>query len=365
MLNQYLKAPLKATGERVWRTYIGGKKLDEISGRSTCEDNHFPEQWILSTIRATNNFRKEIVEGICYVKVGETELSLVEIISRYPSEMLGNAYNERFSGSMGVLVKIIDAKERLTIQVHPTKEKARKFFDSEYGKTECWYIIDTRQEEVEEPCVYIGFKEGVTKELFLECFVEQNLEKMLSLLHCIKVQKGDTYIIPGGVPHAIGAGCLLIEIQEPTDYTLRVEKTTPLGYQIDDLTCHLGIGIENMMDCFSFEDQRLDEILETCKLAENKKFVNGNEFISLVDYVNTPCFKMEKIIITNSITFNSDSCFYGLYILCGHGKLITAMGETPVSQNDQYYIATTCEDFKIEVQGEAIEMIRFWGQQLS
>lgn len=364
MEKRFLHSPLPAKGERVWRTYIGGKKLDGICGRDVCEDSHFPELWILSTVQANNPNREDIKEGICYVKVGEEKYSLADVISNYPSEMLGEEYSKKFSGNMGVLVKMIDAKERLTIQVHPTKENAKKYFGSEYGKTECWHIIDTRSDEVEEPCIHIGFKENVTRDVFVKCFEEQDLEKMLSLLHCVKVKKGETYIIPGGLPHAIGAGCTLVEIQEPTDYTLRVEKTTPAGYKIDDIACHQGIGFEKMFDCFSFDGKSLEDLINLCKIPEDRKNVNGNEFISLVGYPNTPCFKMEKIIVGSSITLRGDSSFYGIYVLSGNGRLISSNGEMPVQPNDQYFIPAICDDFTIETKGDEIELIRFWGQQI-
>lgn len=364
MEKEYLCSPLMAKGQRVWRTYTGGRKLDEISGKELYEDGHFPELWILSTVQAKNSNREEIVEGICYVKLGDKEVSLAELIATYPSEMLGVEYNKKFNGSMGVLVKMIDAKERLTIQVHPTKEKAKDYFNSEYGKTECWHIIDTRVDKGEEPCIYIGFKENVTRDIFLQYFEQQELEKMLDLLHCIKVKKGETYIIPGGIPHAIGAGCILIEIQEPTDYTLRVEKTTPGGYQIDEFTCHQGIGVEKMMDCFTYDAESLEGILSICKIPEDRRMVDGNEVVRLVGYSDTPYFRMEKILVHTSIMLNVESSFYGIYILSGNGKLIILDKEIPIMPNDQYFISTICDDFIIKAEGTAIEIIRFWGPQL-
>ena len=76
---------------------------------------------------------------------------------------------------------------------------------------------------------------------------------MLEWMHCIEVHKGDTVLIQGGVPHAIGAGCFLAEIQEPTDYTVRTERITPSGLKVADTMCHQGLGFQKMFDCFHYE----------------------------------------------------------------------------------------------------------------
>jgi mannose-6-phosphate isomerase len=364
MNKKHLKEPLFATGERVWRTYTGGKNLDKISGKEDCADSYFPELWLLSTVQAKNVGREDVVEGLCFVKIDDEKYSLKDIIKEYPNEMLGEAYNNRFEGSMGVLAKIIDSSERLTIQVHPTKEKAREYFNSEYGKTECWHILETRDDVDITPCMYIGFKENVTNEMFAKSYYEQDLETMLSYLHKIEVKKGETYIIYGGIPHAIGAGCTLIEVQEPTDYTLRTEKTTPAGLKIDAFACHQGIGDEKMLNCFSYDGGSLETILDRCKIEPKIQAEESNKKISLVNYHNTPCFKVEKLVVNSKMTLKADESFYGLYVVSGKGKLITSEKEMPINPNDQYFVSTICNDFTILSDGEPIEIVRFYGQQL-
>ena len=83
---------------------------------------------------------------------------------------------------------------------------------------------------------------------------------MLSCLHKVPVKKGDTFIIRGGVPHGIGAGCFLVEIQEPTDYTIRTERVTPSGLPVADAMCHQGLGFEKMFDCFDYQGYSLAEL---------------------------------------------------------------------------------------------------------
>lgn len=365
--NTYMKlgnlyAPLRVKGERAWRTYIGGKNLECLCECGIAEDSHFPELWILSTVKATNVNRENLVEGLCRISLDDRWEVLKDVIEKYPREMLGRSYSEKFGNGMGVLVKIIDAKERLTIQVHPTKSKAMEYFGSEYGKTECWHILDTR--EGVDACIYMGFKEGVTKERFISCFEAQDLEQMLSLLHRFQVRKGETYIVRGGIPHAIGAGCTLLEIQEPTDYTLRVEKTTPGGFCIDEQACHLGIGIEHMIDCFSFEGKSPGETLQLSKLEKQPFTEDGYTRIPLVGYEDTPCFRMEKLSVENIVTFDGEASFFGLYVLEGKGKMVSYGGISKVVPGNQFFVSPQCKRFTLEAEDKPLVLIRFWGQQI-
>ena len=126
------------TGERTWRTYIGGKLLDILQEKIKPEDNHFPEEWMFSTTRARNSGREEIVEGLSYIK--NSNKTFLEYIKNSPY-ILGEKHVKRWGENLGVLVKLIDSNERLTIQVHPNNKKAQELFNSQFGKTEAWHIL--------------------------------------------------------------------------------------------------------------------------------------------------------------------------------------------------------------------------------
>lgn len=113
-----------------------------------------------------------------------------------------------------VLIKFIDAKQNLSVQVHPSDDYALKYENS-YGKTESWYIVEAE----EGAGIYCGFKRDTNKEEFLQSLASGEVE---NLLNFIPVKKGDCYFIPSGTVHAIGAGCLILEIQQNSDLTYRV-----------------------------------------------------------------------------------------------------------------------------------------------
>ena len=148
----------------------------------------------------------------------------------------------------------------MTIQVHPDKTYAREILGSDYGKTESWYILGSNSELI-QPCIYLGFKPGVTREIWKDIFDRQDIPAMLDCLHKIPVHAGECYFISAGVPHAIGEGCFLAEIQEPTDYTMRTELVTPAGLRIHENQCHQGVGYEKMLDCFHYDGASLEETL--------------------------------------------------------------------------------------------------------
>ena len=246
------KQPLKQLPTFVWRTYHGGKMLKEFLNLPETCDAQTPEDWISSFTAAKN---KEYIEneGITKVLKNGKEVLITEAVNTA-------GFGEGRTQS-GLLIKLLDAAERLGIQVHPTKEYARQYFSSNYGKTECWHILNTRT--LEEPAViYLGFKEFVTKEIWRDLFERQDIEGMLNAMHRFEVKKGDTVLVTGGTPHAIGGGCFLLEIQEPSDYTMRTEKTTVAGEQLTPMQIHYGAGVEAMLDCFDYTPRTRKEIKE-------------------------------------------------------------------------------------------------------
>ena len=344
-------APVLLDNPRVWRTYLGGKLLDELHGIKG-EDGHFPEEWIMSVTSARNpGHENEGSTGLSRLTDGTALRSLIE---SDPQKYLGKEKPDT-----GVLVKLLDSAERLGIQVHPDSECAKRLFSSEYGKTECWYILGTRNIGNEKPCVYLGFKKGITKEKWREYFMRQDIQGMLSSLERFEVQPGDTVLVEGGVPHAIGAGCFLCEIQEPTDYTIRTEKTTPSGFHIDDMLCHQGIGFEKMFDVFHYEDMSHDEI--RAKWFSEPKLIyagNGGTITQRIGYDRTPFFALEEISVSSEISLEKTDSFYGLYVLDGSGTLAYSGGEMKIKKCDQIFVPS--DSGKISLSGK-LRILRFFG----
>jgi mannose-6-phosphate isomerase len=332
--------PFKLLKNRVWRTYSGGKYLEEWQGAQQAEDTSFPEEWVASTVVAKNVGREHITEGLSLVSLenGETA-SLLDLILSDPEGFLGEKHVAGYGNETAVLVKVLDASERLTIQVHPDRAFASEVFQSRFGKTEAWYVIGGRTIDGEEPYVLFGFKPGVTKERWRELFEQQDIEGMINALHKIPVQEGDVFLVEGGIPHAIGSGCFLIEIQEPTDLTLRVERTTPKGNTVPDLACHQGIGFDRMLDCFhyefySYEDARSRWKKTPVLLAENG---GGKEYI-LIGKDSTDRFRMHTIEVNGDFVVQSSEGFGIAIVIAGAGTVAWADGKMDINQSDEIFI---------------------------
>ncbi len=270
--------PLLQTETRVRRTYRGGKALDAFLGKESGADGFYPEDWISSFTEAKN---KDYIpmEGISHVLAEGKRIPITDAVS---SEDFGPGREES-----GVLVKLLDAGERLGIQVHPTPAFSLAHFGCPHGKTECWHILQAEK----DAAVYLGFKEGITRAEWKRLYEAQDIEGMLNCLHRLSVAAGDTVLVTAGTPHAIGKGCFLLEIQEPTDYTMRVEKITVAGEALTPMQIHYGAGDEALLDCFIYEGLSEREAKDRHFLSLKKGEADFAPHM-MVTYDDTSCFAL-------------------------------------------------------------------------
>lgn len=309
---------------RVFRAYSGGKNLDVWEGKQSAQISRFPEDWLASVTVAFNPGRDLPNEGLSKIENG---LYLKDLIEDNREEMLGS-YSE-----MALLFKLLDSNERLVIQAHPTVDFAKRYFNSPYGKTECWYILN------DGGYVYIGFKEGITKEYWKELFEKQDIEAMLDCLHRFEVKRGDFIFVSGGVPHAIGSGCFLAELQEPTDLMVIPEKITPAGVVLAEEKLHGGLGFDKMMDCFIYEGADREETVGKYFLTPKKV---DESLTVIADDSITDKFKLIKLKTENEYLYPIDS--YGIALVisgCGTINNIT------LKKGDRIFIPFSEKELKI------------------
>ncbi|MGN0552633.1 MAG: type I phosphomannose isomerase catalytic subunit, partial [Oscillospiraceae bacterium] len=193
--------PLKL--KPAFKDYLwGGTKLRDVYGKD-CSFDKVAESWELSCHK----------DGNSVIDNGEAKgMTLAEYIEKKGKAILGKNC-ERFE-NFPVLIKLIDAKDNLSVQVHPDNEYAMRV-EGEYGKTEMWYIVDC--DEGAE--LIYGFKGNVSKEEFAERIKNNTL---LEITNSVPVKKGDVFFIRSGTLHAIGKGILIAEIQQNSNTTYRV-----------------------------------------------------------------------------------------------------------------------------------------------
>lgn len=241
----------------VWRSYAGGRALRQFRGQARASDDHFPEDWLASTVYARNgNNAQSPSEGLSHLGDVANGITFAAALRHRPEFWFGNSNTPGTEPQ--VLWKLLDAAVRLQVQAHPEARFARKFLKSNAGKTECWYIISTRG----PACVYLGFQKPPTREAWARMIREQRVDEMLACFDPIRVQAGDCYVVPAGTPHAIGAGVFMMELMEPTDWVVRCE-TVNAGVTLPPEACFMGLGLETCLDIFDYRAHSVAEVRNT------------------------------------------------------------------------------------------------------
>jgi len=257
-MNEHRGKLLRLPPNRVWRTYLGGRTLDRMEGRVSPADGPFPEDWLGSTVRAINPGRERKDEGLARVQFAGSEAVLADLVAADPEYFLGARHVSRFGTNPMVLVKYLDSAIRLPLQVHPTVEFSRKRLNAPSGKTEAYYILGTRP-EVTEPFIYLGFQHPPSRGELRRMIIEQDVAAMERCFEKISVRPGDVYVVPGGTPHAIGGGVLMVEVMEATDFVVRMEFQVG-GRIVPEPARFMGRDIDFALDMFSFDPLPVAEL---------------------------------------------------------------------------------------------------------
>ena len=236
-------------------------------------------------------------------------------------------------------------------------------FQSQYGKTECWHILSGHPVNGEEPCIYYGFQPDMTRARWEALFHAQDIPGMLAGMQKYPVHPGDTILIEGGMPHAIGAGCFLVEIQEPTDYTIRVERTTPSGFAVADSMCHQGLGFEKMFECFHYEPHSREEIHDRWFIEpETVLKTAGGSITTLVGYRNTPLFRLDEVNVSDTLTVDCPPRGSGIYVLEGAGTLSANGRSLPLKKTDQLFVPAGTGRFTLDAEAP-LRVLHFFGPE--
>lgn len=280
-----LTAPIK---DYIW----GGTKLREQFGKESSLER-LAESWELSCHK----------DGLSVIANGEfTGKTLPEYLAAHPEALGTNC--ERFE-SFPVLIKLIDACDNLSVQVHPDNEYAQRV-EGEYGKTEMWYIVDC--DEGAE--LIYGFKEEISKEEFRKA-IESNM--LLEKVNRIPVKKGDVFFIPSGTLHAIGKGILIAEIQQNSNTTYRVYDYGRVGADGKPRDLH----IEKALDVTTLTPAKAQKKYEPVHLDGKSKGTTMT-LLAYCDYFTTVKVQLENTAYSVDVDNRS---FMHILVIDGKGEL--------------------------------------------
>lgn len=299
--------------EKIW----GGTKLSKQFNKKSKSDQ-LGESWEISTVP---NDVSKVVNGNLK---GQNLQVLLEL---YKADLIGEKNYRRFGDEFPLLIKFIDAKQDLSIQLHPDDALAKKRHNS-FGKTEMWYVIqaDTNANLI------VGFNQAMDKAKYLKHLESKTLTEILNF---DKVKEGDTYFIEAGRVHAIGGGVLLAEIQQTSDVTYRVYDWDRVDDEGNERDLHNDIAI----DAFKFDmedDFRVD--YEKQKNTSNKM-------------VSCPFFTTNFLELDTEL--NKENIYDSFMVyMCVDGEVELSTGNTSdtISKGETLLVPAVIKEFSLKTK---------------
>lgn len=322
-LDQETIAPVRLAPNQPRQFYRGGKAIAELRSQGPPKDNPVefgPEDWVGST---TTRFGEEQA-GLSVLPDGTL---LRDAVANNPIDWLGTEHVDTFGAETTLLVKLLDAGQRLPVHCHPSNQFANVHFHRRYGKTEAWVVIGTQGEN---PSVYLGFREEVGETQLADWVVNQDAKAMLDALNQVTVQPGDTVFVPSGLPHAIGAGVFIVELQQPTDFSITIEWR---GFLSNPQDWHLGLGTHTALksvDRSGWPESRLSTLFKHTQS-------DSGQLVTLFEQQADPFFRAERL--QGDATVTLDPSFTVFIVLAGSGTLRTEHNnETAICKGDTLVI---------------------------
>ncbi|TXE16673.1 mannose-6-phosphate isomerase [Psychroserpens burtonensis] len=296
--------------DKIW----GGQKLKALLNKRSNLPN-IGESWEISDVEGDTSI---VANG------NLKNQSLKELLETYKSDLIGKKNYNIFGNKFPLLIKFIDAKKDLSIQLHPNDELAAERHDS-FGKTEMWYVMQAD----DDANLIVGFNQEMTPEKYLRHLEDKTLTKILNF---DKIKTGDTYFIEVGRLHAIGAGVMLTEIQQTSDITYRVYDWDRVDDEGNERELHNDLAID------AFDFNMPDNFRVQYQIEENTS--NG--------MVSCPYFTTNFLHITKPILKQNTKDSFFIYICVeGEAMIETETGTELIKKGETVLLPATIETYKI------------------
>jgi mannose-6-phosphate isomerase len=307
------------------RFYRGGPGIARFRG-VLAHDGHVPEDWVGST---TTVFGHDAL-GLTVLADGTR---LIDTVQHEPERWLGSAHVARWGADTKLLVKLLDAGQRLPVHAHPDTAFAGRHLHRPHGKAEAWHILSSGE-------VHLGLREDIALADLADLVEHQRSEELLALLHTVAVQPGTTVFVPPGVLHAIGRDVFLAEVQEPEDLSILLEWR---DFAIDGASDgHLGLGFPTALQ--AVERARMPAETLTSLIAED----------ATLPASASPYFRLERRDLRAGDTIAPG--FAIAVVVAGAGALHRGGAALPVAGGDTVLIEHAGGPIEVEGHIEVVEL---------
>ncbi|HWD62686.1 MAG TPA: hypothetical protein VG369_09315 [Humibacter sp.] len=293
---------------------MGIERLRGIDPDTDPAAEWMPEDFVAST---TEVFAGGGV-GLTTLENGTT---LRDAVAADPNLYLGGDHIAAFGADPMLLVKLLDTRERLFVHYHPSTSFARDVLAHASGKTEAWIIVATDGPGY----AYLGFSRPVSETEVLRWYATQDVDGMLAAMNRVQLAPGDTLFVPAGMPHSIGEGITLVELQQPVDLSIILERE---GFPIDDADALLGL---DAVTAFSDLDRTVVSQHRLSELASRRtvRTIGAAQMTPLFPAEADAFFRADRIECHGSITLEPGYCV--LVVLDGDGELGWADDRLPLT----------------------------------
>jgi mannose-6-phosphate isomerase len=311
--------------------YRGGAAISALRGGPP-RGERTPEEWLGSV---TTRFGAQHT-GLTTLEDGTR---LREAIASDPESWLGPGRDGDPAYATGLLVKLLHAGQRLPVHVHPDRGFARRHLGCCHGKTEAWVAL----EECSPTTVHLGFAEEVSPEELSDLVRRQDAAGMLARMHELPLAPGDVVLVPAGLPHALGEGAFVAEVQEPTDFSILLDWQ---GFAVDgERDGHLGLGFPTALEATHRGPMSRDEVESLFR----RKALDGaaeDRPRPLLPAAADPYFRAELIDPRSAVPVAPG--FAVLLTIAGHGELHCGSAEpAPLRRGDALVVPYGADDLTV------------------
>jgi len=337
------QALLALETNRVRRNYAGGLSLDRWEGRYNPADGPQPEDWLASTTPAINRGMPELPgEGLGRTldDTGQTHF-LANLFLEHGEYYLGREHLDRLGAQLGFLAKFLDSSMRLHTQAHPTRAFSQSRLNSPHGKLECYVILGIRPGHAGN--LRLGFQHAPTRAEWREIIATQDIARMDACFEPIPVEVGQVWWVPGGLVHALGAGLLLLEVMEPSDWVVRCEFERE-GIIVPPEARYMGRDLDFCLDVFNYEELSVAEVTARCRVAPEVLAESATHIETrCLAHARTRCFEVRHLLVRATHTWPAASHGRLLVVAKGRGHIRAGGREHPLQPGARFFLAAAAE----------------------